>query len=85
MVFSNEETYRLLKKIFQYVIPAIIYLFGTLNDIWNIPYGLQINASLIAVWVAFGIFLGISKAKFNNAIQGVIGDGGGEDDEISVG
>lgn len=69
MIFENEDIYKMLKKIFTYVFPALIYLFETLNDIWNIPYGLQISGSLIAVWVAFGIFLGISKHKYNSVCE----------------
>lgn len=67
MIFENEKIYKTLKKIWQYVIPALMFLWEGIYRIWNIPYGSAIFATLVVVWGAFAIFLGISKYKYNNA------------------
>lgn len=84
MIFENENVYKVLKKILVYVFPAIIYVFSQLVDIWNIPYGLQINATIFALYVGLAIFLGVSKNKYQNALNGYLSDGyeeGSEEDE----
>ena len=79
MIFDNDKTYKTLKKILMYVFPAIIYIWSQLVDIWKIPYGMQISATIFALYVGLAIFLGVSKAKFTNAMNGYLGDGKGED------
>ena len=78
MIFENEKIYKMLKKIWQYVFPAIGFLWSGLYKIWNIPYGLPILSTIFVLWGAMAIFLGISKWKYMNAIEGVLGDGVGE-------
>lgn len=75
MVFENEEVYKVLKKILMYVFPAVIYVVGQLVDIWEIPFGVQINGTIFALYVGFAIFLGVSKHKYNVAMQGWAADG----------
>ena len=81
MIFENENVYKTLKKIWQYVIPAIACLWEILYTVWNIPYGQQIYLTIWGVWVAFAVFLGISKYRFKNAQEGYLGDGIEEGEE----
>lgn len=85
MVFQNENIYKVLKRIWQYGLPALMFFWEGFIQIWNIPYGTAILGTLGLAWGALAIFLGISKSKYNNALQGYLSDGGGEDDEIGVG
>ena len=64
MIFKNENVYKTLKKIWQYVIPAIAYLWFKIADIWSIPCGDLVFATIVAVWAAMAIFLGISKWNY---------------------
>lgn len=65
MVFKNENIYKILKKIWEYGIPAFEFLWAGLIEIWPIPYGSQILATIGVVWGALAIFLGVSKARYN--------------------
>lgn len=75
MIFDNEKVYKILKKIFMYAFPAIMFVWENLYQIWNIPFGVQINATLFILWFGLGIFLGISKYKYNTALNGYLSDG----------
>lgn len=93
MIFSNSNVYKVLKKILMYVFPAIIYVFSQLSDIWNIPYGVQINATIFALYVGLAIFLGVSKTKYSKALNGYLSDGieegeieeGADDEQLGLG
>ena len=86
MVFGNENVYKVLKKIFTYAFPALMFVWENIYVIWNIPYGAQINTTIFVLWGGLGIFLGISKYKYNNALEGYLGDSeGGDENEIGVG
>ncbi len=74
MIFENEKIYKTLKKIWEFVIPAIAYFWEGLIQIWNIPYGNAILGTIILFWGALAIFLGISKYKFKKAQKGEITD-----------
>lgn len=65
MVFDNEIIYKVLKKIFMYAFPALMFVWENIYVIWNIPYGAQINTTIFVLWGGLGIFLGISKHKYN--------------------
>lgn len=59
-VLLPDKVYDALLMIAQYIIPAIGTFFGALVTIWNIPYGEQILASLMALDTALGVLLGVS-------------------------
>lgn len=59
-VILPDKVYDLLLMIAQYIIPAVGTFFGALVTIWNIPYGEQILASLMALDTALGVLLGVS-------------------------
>lgn len=66
MIFKKSGTYDLLKTIALKVLPAIEFLVITIFEIWKLPYGAQIGATIAAIDTALGVFLGISNKKFNN-------------------
>ena len=80
MIFENEKIYKMLKKIWQYVLPALAFLWEGLDAIWHFPYGKGILGSIVVVWGAMAIFLGISKHKYMNSATEVFIDGGNEDE-----
>ncbi len=59
-VILPDKVYDVLLMIAQYIIPAVGTFFGALVTIWNIPYGEQILASLMALDTALGVLLGVS-------------------------
>lgn len=63
-MFTNAQ-YDLLKKIAQYVIPALGTLYFTLSGIWGLPFGEQIVGTLTAIDTFLGILLGISSKGYS--------------------
>lgn len=80
MIFENENIYKMLKKIWTYVLPALAFLWEGLDAIWHFPYGKGILGSIVVVWGAFAIFLGISKYKYMKSATEVFIDGCNEDE-----
>lgn len=66
MKMSN-KTYDTLKKITQYVIPALGTFYFALAGIWGLPYGEEIVGTLTAVDTLFGAILGYSSKKYTES------------------
>lgn len=56
----NDKTYDILKGIGLVAVPVITFLVAIVN-IWNIPYGDQIVATLAAVDVLIGAIVTVAK------------------------
>lgn len=56
----NDKTYDILKSIGLVAVPVITFLVAIVN-IWNIPYGDQIVATLAAVDVLIGAIVTVAK------------------------
>ena len=65
----KNEVYDLLKKIALVVLPALATLIITIFEIWDIPFGQQIGATITAVDTALGVLLGISNYNYNRNIK----------------
>ena len=65
----NNKTYDILKNIFFFVLPAVLFLWTALYKIWGIPYGTEIAATISAVQTALGILIGISNARYNIGVK----------------
>ena len=77
----SSKTYDTLKFIALLITPIITFL-STLINIWNVPYGDQIVATLAALDVLVGAIVVIAKAnyeKIKNVGLGAFGDGNGGD------
>lgn len=62
------KVYDVLKYIFFFVFPAIVFLWGVLYPVWNIPYGEQVSITLAGCQTALGILLGITNTVYNKKI-----------------
>lgn len=63
-MFTN-ATYDVLKKIAQYVLPALGTLYFAIASIWGLPYGEEIVGTITAVDAFLGALLGISTYQYN--------------------
>lgn len=68
MKMSN-KVYDILKFIAQYVLPALATCVATIFKIWNLPYGVEISATIMAVDTALGVILGISTYNYNKDLK----------------
>lgn len=64
MKISN-RMYDVLKWVAILFLPALAILIRTVFAIWNIPYGDQISATIIALQMFLGAILGISTLNYN--------------------
>lgn len=60
----SNKTYDILKKITLLILPAMT-LFAALVDIWNIPYGSQVCATMAAVNVFAAAAISILSATYH--------------------
>jgi hypothetical protein len=65
----NNKVYDVLKWIALVVLPAIAIFYGSLAEIWGLPFGEQIPDTIAAFDLFLGVVLGISSVKYkkNNA------------------
>lgn len=63
MKMSN-KIYDILKKISLMFVP-VVTLISALTEIWGVPYGAEIAATVSAVGVCFGVCLHISSKNYN--------------------
>lgn len=64
--FLGARTYDILKKIVQFVLPALGSLYFGLSKIWGLPGGEEVVGSLALVATFGGVILGISKSQYDN-------------------
>ena len=64
MVFGD-KTYKVLKWIALYLLPALGTLYFALASIWGFPYGEQVVGTITAVDTFIGVLLGISTHNYN--------------------
>lgn len=73
----SNKTYDIIKFI-SLIIAPIATLTAALAQIWNIPYGAQITATIAAFDVFAGAIVTIAKNIYDKEQQ-AIGDGSGEE------
>ena len=64
MKMSN-RVYDILKYISMIFLPALVTLVLAVSEIWGIPYGSQIGATISAAAAALGAMLKTSADKYN--------------------
>ena len=68
MKMSN-KTYDVMKRIVQYILPALGTLYFTLASIWGFPYGEEIVGTISAIDLFLGVALGISTVQYNKEVE----------------
>lgn len=61
----NNKLYDVLKIIALVVLPALATLIIGVFEIWGLPYGAQIGATITAVATFLGAILSVSSAKYH--------------------
>lgn len=64
MKMSN-ETYDVLKYVALIVLPALGTLYAALSQIWGLPFGSEVTATILALDTFLGAILKISTDKYN--------------------
>ena len=61
-----DRLYDILKWVAIIVMPAVSTFIVGLGGIWSLPYAGQVAATVTAVGVLLGAFLGLSSVKYSN-------------------
>lgn len=61
----NDKVYDILKWVALIVLPALAILYGSLANIWGLPFGEQIPDTITAVELFLGVLLGVSSVTYN--------------------
>lgn len=82
----SNKTYDNLKRIAQYVLPAIGTLYFTLSQIWGLPNGEEVVGTIVALEVFLGVALGYSSKSYRSSEArfdgSLVVDQGKEDKDI---
>ncbi|MBR3117719.1 MAG: phage holin [Oceanobacillus sp.] len=65
----NNKVYDVLKWIALVVLPAMAALYLTLAQIWGLPYGEAIAATITAIDAFLGAILGISSIQYSKKVK----------------
>lgn len=63
------KVYDVLKWVAMFFLPALAVLVKTVFAIWNIPYGEEISATIVAINAFLGMCLGISSINYQKQIN----------------
>jgi hypothetical protein len=63
----GDRTYQFVKHLVQVVLPALGTLYFALEQIWDIPLGLEVVGTITAICTFLGISLGISTFSYNKS------------------
>ena len=61
-----DRVYDILKWVAIIVMPALSTFIVGLGGIWSLPYAGQVAATVTAIGVLLGAFLGLSSVKYNS-------------------
>lgn len=78
----NDKLYEVLKWIALIVIPALGEAYVRLANVWNLPYGQQINETALVVTFLLGALIGISTVQYNKQVTTDINQIGEEVQDI---
>ncbi len=62
----SDRLYDILKWVAIIVMPALSTFIVGVGGIWSLPYAGQVAATVTAVGVLLGAFLGLSSVKYSN-------------------
>lgn len=64
----NNKTYDVLKWVALIALPALAILYGSLAEIWGLPFAEQIPDTITALDLFLGVILGISSANYKKGV-----------------
>lgn len=74
MLPLNNNTYDLVKKFVQVVLPALATLYAGLAALWNFPYTTGVVGTMTLLATFLGIALGLSSSLYNKSDSSVEDD-----------
>lgn len=63
-MIMNDRTYNVLADLARIILPAFATFYLAMADVWSLPYGEQVSATIMAVCALLGAFLKVSSNKY---------------------
>ena len=60
----SNKLYDILKWVALVFLPALGTLYFTIAQIWGLPYGEEIQGTILAIDTALGVWLGVSSNRY---------------------
>lgn len=60
----KDKTYNILADLARIILPAFATFYLALADIWHLPYGEAVSATIMALCALLGAFLKVSSNKY---------------------
>ena len=79
----SDKVYEVLKWLALIAIPALGEAYVRLANVWNLPYGSQINETALIITFVLGALIGISTVQYNKNINAEIKQIAEEVEEIN--
>lgn len=79
----SDKVYEVLKWLALIAIPALGEAYVRLANVWNLPYGSQINETALIITFVLGVLIGISTVQYNKNINAEIKQIAEEVEEIN--
>lgn len=73
LVFDNDRTYDILKKLASTGLPALATFWAAFSEIWNLAYGIEVVGTITAFNALLGAFVGVSRRAYDNSDAGMDG------------
>lgn len=64
-----DKVYEVLKWLALIVIPAVGEAYARLANVWNLPYGQQVNETALIITFVLGALIGISTVQYNKQVS----------------
>ena len=64
-----DKVYEVLKWLALIAVPALGEAYARLANVWNLPYGSQINETALIITFILGALIGISTVHYNKQLN----------------
>jgi hypothetical protein len=61
----NDKVYNILKYVALVLLPAVASLYFAISEVWELPHGPEVMATITTIDTFLGVVLGISTGRYN--------------------
>lgn len=65
-----DKIYNILKWVAIIALPALSFFYFTISQIWGLPYGTEVSATIDALALLIGSLIGVSNYNYKKGAEG---------------
>lgn len=65
-----DKIYSILKWVAIIALPALSFFYFTISQIWGLPYGTEVSATIDALALLIGTLIGVSNYNYKKGAEG---------------